>query len=257
MAASLISEIVREAADLLRHDSLDTRLQDWVSMTANDMSQRVKGWRFYSYEAFAYDYSNPPIAPTGGLVSSVSNPILLQLTTATGAVQNHCPEYVSFNQYRAMVPPYVGSATTGVTAVTDVKIWTIGPAWWTQGTLGGASPTTAGKSYVMIYPKCMSLLNCVLFFEGLPYSDTANLVDYSSLPYHWEHVLVWGTAALGAKFLRPELYPLYLSEYEQGLKDMQLTLSYWPDSVPTMRGINGPYANSPRMMAPPRLPLGQ
>jgi hypothetical protein len=145
-----------------------------------------------------------------------------------------------------------GEAQSVATAA-GVEIWTLGPDW--QSVYGANNDP--GKTLLYIWPSCSTTLRGILYYTGSLNQERLEQEEYTVLPYHWEHVLVWGAAAMGAKFLRPELYPLYLSEYEQGLKDMQLMLTYWPDSVPTMRGINGPYANSPRMMAPPRLPLGQ
>jgi hypothetical protein len=77
---------------------------------------------------------------------------------------------------------------------------------------------------------------------------------YLPLPYHFEHVLIWGASALAAAGLDPTMYPVFQGEYETGLQDLIWIMNLRPDSQPTLRSITGLYAGSPRMSAPPRIP---
>lgn len=242
MAASLVSQVVSEVADLLRHDNLDVRVQDWVSMAWDDMIQRVGGWRFHKATSVIQITTGTYKA---ALTSDIGDPVLLILyNDSTFSMQT--PEYVSLNRFRSL------SRNEVIAAAATIRQWTLGPDPWDAAGVSGI-----GKSNVLIFPATNANIWAQVIYTNPTQVEKTSLTATTELPYHWEHVLIWGASSLGAKFLRPDLYPLYLSEYEQGIRDMQLMLSYWPDSIPQLRNIQGPYAKTPRMMAPPRVPLGQ
>jgi hypothetical protein len=172
---------------------------------------------------------------------TMNNPALLVFQTI-GSNIIYIPRFVTMVDYARTAHNTSGTVPLNGTVP---MIWSI----------GGNEDSTQGKARIFMYPSMLSGGKITVFytskFQASPLSGVSFVPDF---PYHFEHVLVWGAAALGAKVLMPESYPIFRGEYEQALRNMYITLNYQPDSTPVLRSINGPYDRTPLMMAPPRFP---
>jgi len=229
-----VGTLADEVADLLRHDNLDQRINTWITAVYLDIAGKAPLSLFLRK---AGTYTIPAGTETVALssITSASNPVALLVTNGNGA-KLVAPRYVTFIDFSRMAHDMQGGAA--LQQAHDPIIWSIGPG----------VDETLGKGALYIAPATVQECYAELFYIG-PTHHTTPLASnkYVALPYHFEHVLVWGAAAIGAKTLRPELYTLFRGEYEQALSEMNSIMSYKPDGVPVLRSVQGPYGGTPKM----------
>lgn len=246
MAASLVSVLVDEVADLLRHDNLDTRVQTWLRMAFNDMASRMPVWRFFEWAhtaAISLGTLGYATLPTNGGSEGV-DPVGAIVFDNTGKIWT--PRYVPYLEMRRWNRNLsLDALPTG----DGPLVWTIGP-YPKEGT-----STDAGRNNVFWYPVSsaatwyMSLLGRI----NREPTDLALTTRYR-VPYHMEHALVWGASYFGAKFLRPQIAEVYLAEYEQAIRNLTWVLTFKPDATPIMRSLGAPYEGTSRLSTMPRIP---
>lgn len=233
MAASTVTSLTQEVADLLRHDNLDSRILTWLALAYQDICTRVPTWLFHRYTS--KPMTTKYYRSTTTVVNFDGEPLgAIWHDGTTDAIR--FLEYVTEHDYRRMTHDLNGTAFTAIPNE-DPKVWTI------------------IDQYIYVYPWTATGGYVTYFYatNGLatqPRTSTERMV----LPYHWEHVLVWGAAAFGIRALRPELYPIYAGEYEEALNHMISLLNYKPDSTPALRSITGPFGSFRGRVNFPRIP---
>lgn len=230
---STVDALADEVGDLLRHDNLDSRIDQWLAMTFVDMTTRLSTWRFARFEAINFTDTN--------FGSTLSTPKLIGDVLGFYVIDANSkwyfPRYVSYNDWKNFMYDREGTATTAV--VGTPLLWTFSPA----------------RDNIYIYPSSNGAsVGYIHYMSTDILGEISDGTQCFKLPYHWEHCLVWGAASIGIKSLRPHLYPLFLGEYEQALENLQHIVTYRPDSVPTLRSVTGVYGGTPKMQVPPRLP---
>jgi len=233
-----VNGLVEEVADLLRHDNLDTRINTWITSTYNEMITRAPMDVFLKNITLTYVANSESIAIT--TLADVGTPVYL-ICKETNGHTVYIPRYVTMQDFGRYSHATGGNAQATSTVP---LVWSIGPD----------DAGLQGKYAVHIYPKCSVGLVLNLFYTANRETAPVAGDGYLDLPYHFEHILIWGAVAKGLKALRPGLYPAAKAEYEEGLQDMLMILNYHPDEVPILRQLNGPYAGSIRGFVPPRYP---
>lgn len=244
MAASLVSALVEEVADLLRHDNMDTRIITFLRMAYNDMLTRMPVWRFYGVSNVMTISAGETDALAGGGRIDFTDPVVCLAFDNSGILR--LPRYLPLTEFRRTAHYNDGdAAATGSIPL----IWTIGPANRTTNS------ATAGRANLYIWPS-PSAGSFTFYLIGRKQRETTDkaLSSRYPLPYHMETALVWGAAYFGAKALRPELASLFMTEYEQAIRNLTWILTYKPDATPVLREVGSPYARSSRMATMPRIP---
>jgi len=226
---SLVSALAEEVADTLRHDNLDTRIHQWIGLAFNDMVDRSPIELFQEATVVTVADGDSSVAFT----TDITTPMGATFVDANSKL--YVASYVSSTDFSRLTA--IGAA---ITASTMPLYWTIKQDGTTQK--------------LFISPPASGAIVATVFWAGKYLSTSPGGSDKLDLPYHFEHVLVWGAAALGAMAVRPSLHPLFQAEYEQALGDMQQIVSYHPDATPVRRSITGVHAGSRKMQAPPRFP---
>lgn len=222
---STVGTLAEEVADLLRHDNIDARIYSWIGMTYGEVLQRfpLEFFQELVTETFvAGEESKAFTTP-----DTVGTPMALVMKTSTHSL--YSPKYVSPQDYSRIT-------VDSTEADADIpRVWTI---------MQNATPADA----LFIWPGCVGASVAYLFHVAPGLTAVPTGADYlPNIPYHFEDVIVWGAAALGASMLRTPAYPIYQGEYEEALFAMSSILGYKPDSTPVMRSITGEHAGS--MMA--------
>jgi len=218
---STCSELAVEVAALLRQDNISSLIYAWLGFTYADMAQRVPLELFHQYEEVT-------IADGESSAELTSMPGTMVACTFVNAGKLYLARQVPPTDFDRITK--VGSTIYGATAP---QVWTL-------------ANDEDGDFRIFISPQASGDTVATLLYSG-DYELTVTGGTILELPYHCEHALVWGAAALGALAVRPPLYQAYRAEYEEALADLQQTLSYHPDSVPLMRSITGPYTGTPRL----------
>jgi len=229
-AISTVESIANEVADLLRHDNLDVRIYQWIGLAYNDIVQRSPLELFCTYTELTVD--------SGEYVSNAAIPD--QIGTPVAAIfMNASKVYMA----RYVTPAdYNRITSTGA----EVPVGVV-PLFWTI--------KNDGATYTLFITPPASGDTVVTLVWGGNYLDTPPTnTSILNLPYHFEHVLIWGAAAIGASILRTPMFPVYEGEYGQAFDEMISLVGYRPDAVPVLRSIKGPYAGTPKLQAPPRFP---
>lgn len=239
-----VGNLVEEVADLLRHDNLDIRINTWIISAYNDVLHRVASPLFSSrvLQATASGEETDLTIPEGGQVSTPVLGVFLQ--ASTGSI--FCPKFVTPIDFNRLAHTQSGTAQ---------------PQWYEPlaYTLAPTLSDTIGRVRLLVYPKPAVSYHVTLIFPHKHlYNDSplmpADSTGFLNIPYHFEHVLVWGAAAFGAKVLRRELYPLYKAEYEKALQNMTWIMYYKPDLIPRLRSAAGPYYDTYKVQNAPRIP---
>jgi hypothetical protein len=240
MAATVVSTLVEEVADLLRHDNLDSRILTWMTMTFNDMVNRMNCWRFNTFETVTC--TGAANTEAFALTKALGDPIAMIFQDKNGKLQ--IPQYRTWRDFTKY-----SHRSSQVTA--DVpEIWSIGPSP-RYAAVGDA----VGKAYLYFYPILSTGTNyATLISSKTTLTGDQGTTNFLEIPFHMEHCLVWGSAWVGSRLIRPQLAQLYQTEYEQALRNISLMLNYHPDSVPVRRSITGPYTGSVRLNTMPRIP---
>lgn len=237
-AITVVSSLTEEVADLLRHDNFDTRIYTWLSLAYNDVLQRMPTTIALDTEVVSLasaEYVDLTIGP-----QRIGNIVLLTLTDSSSNV--YIPRYITPIDYERTAHSVQGGS---------LHTSTVPLAY----TIQSSPEDTIGKARLYVYPLVSGTFQGTLFYSTNPLTDIAASTAYlSKIPYHFEHVVIWGATCYGARALRPELYQVYKAEYEQSLQDMTFILNYRPDSIPVLRSVGGPYSRSVRALAPPRFP---
>jgi len=215
--ASTLSQLSQEVGTLLRHDNLDVRIHQWLKMAYRDMVTRASLWRFCTL-------SSAITVSTAGLfdLSTAPGCDILGLVFVSSAGDNACPKYLQPTDFNRIIHSREGSSVPSGTPL----------VWTRQGADGRMypAPSIAGNAYVLYSPNSVDL----------PTQSTHRF----QVPYHWENALIWGAAAIGAKSLIPQLYPLFQGEYEEAIQKMVSMLTYRPDSTSVMRSVVSPYGGT-------------
>lgn len=242
MGATVVSGLVEEVIDLVRHDNIDVRALDWLAMAYNDMVTRVPLWRFVDQQQVEITAGKEQAQVASARGYHLMGAIFTR--TADGVV--YTPRYVSPVEFRNTAHYREG----GNLLTSDIPLmYSIG-----FGSRMDGEGSTAGNNFISVYPAALSGYIVTVLGSGRAQHEPPAWGAYMQLPYHFEHCLVWGAAAIGIKAVRPPAYPIFAAEYEQALSELQATLLYKPDGTPSYRSIMGPYAGGPQLKAGPRLP---
>lgn len=223
---TLASELADEVADLLGVANSDRRILDWLGLVFNDMVTR-------SINPLFHDVIGPLTISdnsTGADLSadeevSLGSPILLVMTRSGGNLI--VPEYRTPADFDKLFKDRTGGS---VATATEPRYWTV-----STSALGGTEYD--GRRSVRYWPQVTEAYNAWLWHTGQYMNDTPDGADYIWLPYHFEHVLVWGAAAMGATFIRPESADIYKAEYETWLQAMTLLMNRAPDQETTRKSL--------------------
>lgn len=248
MARSTLATLVEEVADLLRHDHFDTRIQTWVSVTLNDLTRRFSLWRFWLYTSGTISAGDETaeLSSTASTLGDVIGCVMCE----DGSSGIYTPRYVPIAEFQHRAHDLQGgSAVTGTVPL----IYSIGPAPRTD-----ATEEDIGRDSIYVAPiDDTNDRNYALWYVHPWLTDNPASTAYSvGVPYHFEGALVWGAAAMGAKAISPQLYPLFTKEYEDAIASLAHTVLYKPDGMPVLRSAKGPYGVTQKGLAPPRFPTG-
>jgi hypothetical protein len=227
---TLVSALAEEVADLLRHDNLDTRIYEWIGLAFNEMVQRTPLSLFYKMETAT-------IASGASSVDLVGLPGVLTMAVFRGADDRiYLPQQLSPTDFRRL------KASSGTVANATV------PLAWTLVSDG------TEENRILVFPGMgqdvfITLLSLSQHMESVPVGT-----DFLHLPYHFEHVVIWGAAALGAEALRTQASSVFFNEFENSLQEMTVMMAYAPDATPALRSLNGAYAGTGRLKTMPRVP---
>jgi hypothetical protein len=228
---TVVGTLAEEVADLLRHDNLDSRIYEWMGLAFNDIVQRTPLSLFSKPEAVTLTSGTSQV----DLVLLHGTPMMAVFLGATDG-RIYLPTQLAPTDFRRL------KASSGT--VVDALV----PLAWSLVSDGAA------KSRILLFPGAgqnfyITLVSMTQYLESVPVGT-----DFLHLPYHFEHVLVWGAASVGAQTLRSQAANLYLAEYESALQEMQMLMAYSPDSSPALRSLGGVYAGTGRMKGTPRVP---
>lgn len=225
---SSVSDLAQEVATLLGFDNIDARIYQWIGMIYNEVIQRQPVDLFYTTSVDTIsdgDYSTT-------LGENVGTPV-------AAIFQNddkiYYALYITENDFDRKI-------ATGA-AVSESTI----PLYWTIRNDGSTQK-------LFINPPASGDTICTLLWLGNYLDSAPEAGDYLSIPYHFEHVIVWGAASIGAQVLRMSSYALFTSEYEEALNDLYQLMGYKPSNVPVLRSVTGPYTGTHRFMTGPRFP---
>lgn len=227
-AISTVEDLAGEVADLLRHDNLDTRLYQWLGMAFNDIVQRSPLELFCTY--------SQDIVATGEYSTAIGEHIGTPVAAIfVNADIVYMARYVTPADYNRIT-----STGAEIAAATIPLFWTV---------------KNDGSTYkLFITPPASGATTVTLVWAGNYLDTPPTNTSILGFPYHFEHVLIWGAAAIGASILRTPAFPIYEAEYGQAFDEMLSLIGYRPDAVPVLRSIKGPYAGTPKLNAPPRFP---
>ena len=229
---STVSTIAEEVAALLRHDNIDARIYSWIAMAYADVLQRLPLEFFQELvtETIGTGTATVPFTTQ----DTVGTPMAVVLKNATHHL--YLPQYVSPADYSRVTVDSTEADST------IPRLWTI---------MQDATPADA----FFIWPGASGAMTAYIFHIAPGLTAVPAGGDYlPNIPYHFEDVVIWGAAALGASILRTQAYPIYQQEYEEALLGMASILGYKPDATPVFRSITGPYAGTVPMNAGARFP---
>lgn len=233
---TISASLANEVADLLGHDNIDRRILEWLTLTYNDMVVRIPCNLFYE-TADAVSFSAASSADLGAAVEArFGSPVLCVFKVADGTI--YTPRYTTPQDFDRIEKEQQGTA---LDSGSIPLVWTVGP-----------TVTLTGRRALRVYPQVTA--TAWLWYTGVNEDDELTGTEYFRLPYHWEHVLIWGTAAFGARMLRPSLAPLFSAEYEEGINKLALMVNSRPDAVPVLQSIVGPYEGTPILPQAARFP---
>jgi hypothetical protein len=223
-----VGDLAEEVADILRHDNLDPRIYEWIGLSYAEVQRRAPLEMFRTVVSGSFLTGASRDNYTGG-VGSALNPIACIFVSASDIVA--VAQYVTPLDYHRLV-------ATGASLPTSAT-----PSHWTvtHDALGDA---------VRVYPAASGALRYTLIFPGLAGAETPpGSSSYLNLPYHFEHVIVWGAAAIGAEMVRPAMVPVFHAEFEEALNDMLGMMGYHPSAVPVLRSVTSPYGGTGRLQS--------
>lgn len=235
---STVGELVEEVATLLNRDNIDSRIMVWISMVYNDLAQRAASELFYNYTVVAVTGEEVEVTSFG---NSLTIPVALIYKTGTHLI--YTPQYVTFQDYGR-----IAKSTEGVATTTGAY-----PRYWTIRQEALDNEGVSDNAHVYLWPAPSSgTIHLVTMGQTITTPKASG--DYLFLPYHFEHVVVWGAYAYGCKAIRPECYQAAVAEYEQALDNMLKIMGYRVDSTPVLRHSFGRYAGTSKMQSWPRFP---
>lgn len=229
---STVSTMAEEVAALLRHDNIDARIYSWIGMAYADLLQRLPLEFFQEMvtETILDTTANIPFTTQ----DAVGTPMAMMVQNATYYLR--VPQYVSPADYSRITVDSEDADSP------QTRLWTI---------MQDATPEDA----IYIWPPAAGNIFVFLFHIAPGLTAVPGGADYlPNIPYHFEDVIIWGAAALGASVLRTQAYPIYQQEYEEAILSMASILGYKPDAAPVFRSITGPYAGTVPMNTGARYP---
>ena len=227
-ALSSVGTLAQEVATLLGFDNIDARIYQWIGMVYNDVLQREPADLFYTKSVDTIATG----ADSTELGEQVGTPVAAIFTNDDKV---YFAMYITENDFDRKI-------ATGATVASSTI-----PLYWTIRNDGSTQK-------IYINPPASGETTVTLLWLGNYLATPPSSGDYLSIPYHFEHVIVWGAAALGAQVLRMNSYALFASEFEEHLMELHQLMGYKPSSVPVMRSVTGPYTGTHRFMAGPRFP---
>ena len=224
--ASTLGQLSQEVGTLLRHDNLDVRIHQWLTITWTDLLSRASVWRLCQLRgAGSISMGNYSTSVNGPIQDILGVYIHLQASPLTV----YTPKYVQYSDFcRIAFSQDGGEMPTGAPL-----IYTLGP-----------STSSGNNQTLMVYPAATGILVPHILTVGTGWTIPSVTTAGFALPYHWENVLIWGAASIGAKSLMSHLYPLFQGEYEEAIQKMISMLTYRPDSTPVMRSVVSPYGGT-------------
>lgn len=223
---TIASELADEVADLLGVSNADRRILDWLGMVYNEIVTRSINPLFYEVigPITIADNSNGADL-TADQEVSLGSPMLLVLTRSGGNLVT--PEYRPPTDFDKLFKERGGSSVATATE----------PRFWTLSTSSLDGTEYDGRRSIRYWPQVTEAYNAWLWTTGLSLDDSPAGTDYVWLPYHFEHVLIWGAASIGARIIRPETADAYKAEYENWLMAMTIMLNRAPDQDTTRKSL--------------------
>ncbi len=227
-AMSSVSDMAQEVATLLGFDNIDSRIYQWLGMTYNEILQRQPVDLFYTCNKYTVANERHSIA----LPENIGTPTAAIFSNDDTV---YAAQYVSENDFDRKV------ATGAVMPQSTI------PRYWTIRKY-------ASTQSFCIYPMADGATDVYLIWLGNYLTAPPVAADYLSIPYHYEHILIWGAAAQGSQVLRLNSYAFFTSEFEEMLNELYQLQGYKPSSTPVRKSITGPYEGTHRMAGAPRFP---
>lgn len=229
---SLISAIAEEVAAILRHDNIDARLYAWIGMAYGDVLQRLPLEFFQEM-----------------VTETISDTAFSEAFTTQDTVGTSMAFVVKNSSHYLYVPQYVSPADYSRATVDSSEADSTVPRIWT------VQQDSTPEDAIHIWPPASGAMTAYLFHIAPGLTAVPAGSDYlPNIPYHFEDVIIWGAAAIGATILRTQAYNIYAQEYEEAILSMASILGYKPDATPVFRSITGPYAGTAVMNAGARFP---
>lgn len=227
-----VGDLATEVASLLGIDNLDKRIHTWISLAFNDLIRRNPGNLFYTSSV-----TTIASGETGTLDTTNSIPVVAIFKTSSTI-------YVPRQQTAIDYARVAHAVSGGSLASGSVPLhWSIGP-----------DTGTPGRGTLYVYPTLSASVDVTIIWTGKNLTGPSASTDYLHLPYHFEHVIIWGAAYHGAKAVNHPAVKVFLSEHEEAISNMYHILTYSPDTVPVRRSITGEYGGTQRLRPIPRIP---
>jgi hypothetical protein len=230
---SLVSSLSTEVGVLLRHDNFDPRIYEWLSLALQDIKVRAPVDLFF--EMLSGTILDTTFA--GVLSEDITYPVALVVWRSSDYAM-YSPKYVSPSDYDRVFSGSGDPITANV------------PLIWTIKNISTAGSTSQA---LWVYPGRSGTADYRLFHINTT-ASVPTAAEYLNIPYHFEHLVIFGAAAIGAAALQLPTAPIFDAEYEQALQDFKMINTYRPSSFPLLRSISGPYAGTQRVPAIARFP---
>lgn len=241
-ARTTAANLADEVAELLRHSNIDRRILDWLGTTFNDIVVRCGPCHLFTdwIEALAIGSNTKEEPLTADQEAALGSPILAIFVGNSNKL--YTPEYRTPQDFDKLEKEVGGSAPTSGTI----------PLYWTISETAVAD----GRRALRWFPETTGAYTAWIAHTGRYLDDSPTGSSFFFLPYHWEHLLIWGAAAQGAAIVRPELADGFQMEYELALASFQRLMDETPDSQPVLKAVGGPYSGTSMMRRLPETITG-
>ncbi len=235
-----VSSLAAEVQSMLRMSNLDRRILDWIGMGMQEIISRMRTSMFFEVDE---DITCTSGTRSASLTSeaAVGSPVYAAFVGADSKV--YTPRYLEPSDFDRLEKDTAGGGyQTGAF-----------PTYWTLDTVA-AQTETLGMSEIRYFPQLTQTCSAWVWYMGRNTTDSPGGTDKVWLPYHWEHVLIWKTCAIGARMKKPQMMQVFEAEFEMAMQQMLTIMNYRPDQIPVLQEITGPGDETPQGQGMPQFP---